>query len=142
MTGKLSGLFLLITAIGAAHMGEQLLTSIEEFYMLRAGVMDFIGLFPPAYADHGGVILITFTFLLVSTIFYLLMCGGRTALYVVGCFGLFGVTELHHVIEAVASGAYDPGVITSVFYAFLGALIVREVWRELQAPGARQLIAA
>ncbi len=51
-------------------------------------------------------------------------------------FGVFGATEAHHVIESLLKGAYDPGVITCVPYAAVGALLVSAVWREFKREGA------
>jgi hypothetical protein len=46
--------------------------------------------------------------------------------------GFFGVTEIHHLAEALLKGAYDPGVVTCVPYAIVGALLVDAVWREIR----------
>jgi hypothetical protein len=46
--------------------------------------------------------------------------------------GVFGVTEIHHVVEALAKGAYDLGVVTCVPYAIAGTCLVLAVWREFQ----------
>lgn len=127
---KLASLFLAITAVGAIHMGEQLATGIEEFHMLRDGVSGWWTLFPSAMADQASVVLITLIFLTVSFLLYGLMLGGRAALLVLSAFGLLGVGEVHHWFEAIAEGAYDPGLITSVPFAWLGALILIEVVRE------------
>ena len=45
-------------------------------------------------------------------------------------FGLFAAMEAHHLIQALAKGVYDPGVVTSVPYAALGVLMLDAVWRE------------
>ena len=139
MSKRLSALMLAIIAVGALHMAEQLATNIEEFYMLRGWLGGWYALFPPALADHASVALITIVFTAMSLVFYALMRGGRAPLVVAGVFGLFGMTEAHHWLEAIASGGYDPGVITSIFYVGVGYLIVREVAREykMAAPELR-----
>jgi hypothetical protein len=43
---RLGRLSLLITAIGVAHMGEQIVLGIEEYHMLRDLVARWHGLFP------------------------------------------------------------------------------------------------
>jgi hypothetical protein len=127
---RITSLFMWLIAIGVAHMSEQLLTNIEEFYMIRRAVDDWHGLFPADKNGEASVILITIVFTLMSFMFWALAKGGKAALVVMGTFGVLGVQEVHHVFEAIASGAYDPGVITSVLYAWFGGLLLLEVWRE------------
>ena len=122
--------FLWLLIIGPVHMGEQLLTSIEEFYMLREQLGGYYALFEPAFADSASVILITIVFTFISVVSYAAMLGGRARLAVAGLFGLMGVMEVHHVFGSLAKAAYDPGVVTSLLYFAAGCLMVREVWRE------------
>ena len=126
-------LFLLITVIGPLHMGEQLLTRIDEFYMIRGAAQRYYyDLFAPSAADHASVLLITIVWTLVSLMFYTMLREGTGRLLIVGGLGFFGVTEIHHLIESIAKGAYDPGVITCVPYAIVGGLLVAAVARELR----------
>jgi hypothetical protein len=110
-------------------MIEQMLTSIEEFYWLRGHVDGYYAWFAPASADLATVILVTVVWTNISLMFYALLVGGTARLIVLAFFGLFGASEVHHVIEAVAKGGYDPGVVTSIAYALVGYLLVAEVWR-------------
>ena len=132
MSDRLSALVLAIIAVGVAHMGEQLATSIEEFYMIREALSGWYAMFPPAYADHASVLLITIVFTTISLIFFTLMRGGRAPLVVAAIFGLLGVGEAHHWLEAAATSAYDPGLVTSFLYVGVGLLVVREVAREFR----------
>ncbi len=127
---RIPTLFMWLIAIGVAHMSEQLLTNIEEFYMLRSAVDDWHAMFPADLNGHASVILITIVFTLMSLMFWALAKGGKGALIVMGAFGVLGVQEIHHVFEALASGAYDPGLITCLPYAWFGGLMCLEVWRE------------
>jgi hypothetical protein len=68
----------------------------------------------------------------VSLLFYGLLAGGTAKLAVLALFGLFGVSEAHHVVEALATGGYEAGVVTSIPYAAIGYLMVAEVWREFR----------
>ena len=133
MSKKLGSLMLAIIAVGVAHMGEQLITSIEEFYMIRESLGGWYGLFPAAYADHASVLLITIVFTAMSLIFYALMRGGVAPLIVALVFGVFGITEVHHVIEAIVTRSYDPGVVTSFAYVAVGLLLTVEAARDLRA---------
>lgn len=127
---RITSLWMWLIAVGVAHMSEQLLTNIEEFYMIRGLVEDWHAMFPASAQGQASVILITIVFTLVSFMFWGLAKGGKSALFIMGFFGFFGVTEIHHVFEAISSGGYDPGFFTSVLYVWFGGLMLREVWRE------------
>ena len=127
-------LFLALTIIGPLHMIEQMATNIEEFYMMRGLVDRWYTLFDPAAADVATVGLVTIIWTLVSVLFWLVLREGTARLVVLGVFGVFGVTELHHVAEAIGKGGYDAGVITCVPYAIAGYALVVAVWREFRGP--------
>ena len=129
---RITTLFLWLTIVGPLHMAEQLLTSIEEFYVMRGLVGRYHGLFPEAAADHATVLLITIVWTLVSLALLAVLKGGRARLAVVGLFAVFSATEIHHVIEAVVTRSYDPGVITCIPYAIIGGLLTVAVWREFK----------
>jgi hypothetical protein len=126
-------LFLLLTLIGPLHMIEQMLTSVEEYHMIRGELQKYYALFDPASADIASVLLVTIVWTICSFLFYSLLFDGRARLIVPGVFGVFAVTELHHLAEAFQKGGYDPGVLTCVPYAAVGALLVAAVWRALKS---------
>lgn len=128
--GRIRWLFLLLTVIGPLHMVEQMLTDIEEFYMIRGLLPKYYAWFDPAAADTATVLLITIVWTACSLLFYALLHDGWPRLIVPGVFGIFGVTEVHHAFEALSKAGYDAGVITCVPYAYVGALLVAAVWRE------------
>ena len=126
--------FLLLLVTGPIHMTEQLLTNIEEFYMIRRAVIEpYFSMFAPASADWATVLLITITGTIFSAAFFTLSAGGRTRLVTLGIFGLMGAGEIHHVFEALSEGGYDPGVITSIPYSAYGCALLASVWREWPA---------
>jgi hypothetical protein len=136
---RIRTLFLLLTIIGPMHMAEQMLTQIDEFHMIRALVAShYYTLFAPASADVASVLLITIVWTTVSLLFYALLHDGTPRLAVTGLFGAFGASEIHHLVEALAKGAYDPGVVTCIPYAVAGGLMVAAVVRELKL---RRLVA-
>ena len=92
---KLSLLFLLITAVGAAHMFEQVIFGIEEFYMLRDAVGGWYALFPESMNGEASVVLITIVFVAISVMLYAVMRGGAAQL---GAGGLVPVVA-REVIE-------------------------------------------
>ena len=129
---RIRRLFLVLTIVGPLHMAEQLLFGIDEFFSIKASVASYYTWFEPAAADHATVILITVVWTMVSLLFFALLSEGIPRLVVLGIFGLFGAQEVHHVIESLQKGAYDPGVVTCVPYAVLGALLLSAVWREFR----------
>ncbi len=131
MTG-IRTLFLLLTVIGPLHMTEQMLTSIDEFYSIRALIARYHGLFDPSSADVASVLLVTIVWTVVSILIYALLFDNTPRLIVVGLFGLFGASEIRHFVESLMKGAYDPGVITCVPYSIAGCLLVAAVVRELK----------
>lgn len=139
---RIPSLFMWLIVIGVAHMTEQLLTNIEEFYMIRRAVDDWHALFPETMNGEASVILITIVFTLMSLMFWALAKGGKPALVVMASFGVLGVQEIHHVFEALASRAYDPGVITCVLYVWFGGLMLKEVWQEWRWGPTLRLAAA
>ena len=129
---RIQTLFLLLTIVGPLHMGEQLLTSIEEFHAIRRAMAPYYAMFDPAAADSASVILITIVWTTVSLLVYGVLCEGLARLFVMKIFGLFAVFEGHHVLQALARGGYDPGLVTCVPYAALGVLMLDAVWREFR----------
>ena len=72
------------------------------------------------------MILIIIVWTIVSLLFYAVLREGRSRLFVMGFFGLFAAAEAHHVIQTLAGGGYDPGVVTSVADP---RRCMRPVWR-------------
>ena len=122
---RLLRMFLLVTAVGAVHMAEQMMFGIEEYLMLRDQMGRWHGLFASTWQDEASVLMITIVFLLVSMMVYGALRGGRAALFVLLAFGLLGVGEAHHWIQAVLERRYDPGLVTSFAYVWMGWMIVR-----------------
>ena len=136
---RIRTLFLLLTIIGPLHMAEQMLTSVEEFHSIRALVAShYYTLFERSSADVASVLLITIVWTLVSILLYAMLHDGTPRLAVMGFFGLFGASEIHHLVESVAKGAYDPGLVTCIPYAVVGGLMVAAVAHELKL---RRLVA-
>ena len=129
---RIQKLFLTLIIIGPLHMGEQLVTSIEEFYSIQRLFARYYAAFPPAAADHASVILITIIWTICSLLLYAVLRGGTPLLVVTGIFGAFGAFEAHHVLQAFTAGGYDAGVITCLPYAVVGGLLVHATWREFR----------
>lgn len=132
---RMRTLFLWLTIIGPFHMGEQMLTGIDEFYSIRALAARYYALFDPSMSDHASVLLITIVWTLVSVLLYALLREGPARLVALGLFGLFAITEVHHIVDAMQKSAYDPGLITCVPYAIFGGLLIAAVLRALKGQG-------
>jgi hypothetical protein len=124
---RIPRLFLWLTIIGPLHMAEQMMTSLEEFHMLRDQAAIFYGWFRPDQADLASVILITVSFTTAMLAIYAVLRGGAAARAAMYVFGVFAITELHHLVEAVRKGGYDPGLVTCFAFAIVGALMVRAI---------------
>jgi len=130
---RIQKLWLWLTIVGPLHMGEQMITGINEYHMIKEQVVGgYYGWFAPADTDWATVLLITIVWTFVSLLFYAVLKGGRAMLAVMGFFGLFGASEIHHVFEQLAKTNFEPGVLTSVPYCAVGVLMVIAVWREFR----------
>jgi hypothetical protein len=125
---RIHHLFLWLTIIGPLHMVEQMLTSLEEFHMIQGAMAGYYGWFAPDRADLASVVMISLVWTLVSVIIYALLRGGAAMRAVMYVFGVFAVSELHHLQEAFGKGGYDAGVLTCVPYAWVGGLLLKAVW--------------
>ena len=123
--------FLLLLLSGPIHMAEQMAFGIEEFHMIRRTVINpYYSWFPAAQADFASVLLITSVGAVLSLIFYALMSGGAARTIALAAFALFGISEIHHVVEAIAKAGYEPGVVTSVAYCWSGCSLLSALWAE------------
>lgn len=63
----------------------------------------------------------------------LLALGGKWTLRVLTLYGLFFIFELHHLIDAIRTFNYYPGVITNIAFEIVGFFYWEELirnWRE------------
>ena len=128
MTRTRKALLLLLLS-GPIHMAKQMAFGIEEFHMIKRTVINpYYSWFPADQADFASVLLITLVGTVLSLIFYALMSGGAARTIALAAFALFGVGEIHHVVEAITTAAYDPGVVTSLVYCWSGCSLLFAVW--------------
>jgi len=113
-------------------MSEQMITGINEYHMIKEQVGGYYALFAPADTDWATVLLITIVWTFVSLLFYAVLRGGKAMLAVMGFFGVFGASEIHHVFEQMAKLDFEPGVLTSIPYCAVGVLMVIAVWKEFR----------
>jgi hypothetical protein len=130
---RIQNWWLSLTIVGPLHMAEQLITGIDEYHMIKEQVVDgYYWFFAPADTDWATVLLVTIVWTFVSLLFYAVLKGGRPMLAVMGAFGAFGASEIHHVIEQVTKTVFEPGVLTSVPYSAVGVLMIIAVWQEFR----------
>jgi hypothetical protein len=123
--------FLLLLLSGPIHMAEQMAFGIEEFHMIRRSVINpYYSWFPVDKGDFASVLLITLVGTVLSLIFYALVSGGAARTIALAAFALLGIGEIHHVVEAIGTAAYDPGVVTSLAYCWSGCSLLSAVWAE------------
>jgi hypothetical protein len=121
--------FLLLLLTGPIHMAEQMVTGIEEFHMIRRTVINpYYSWFPADQADLASVLLITIVGTILSFFFYALAAGGTLRTIALTGFALLGISEIHHVVDALTKTAYDPGVITSLAYCWSGGSLLCALW--------------
>lgn len=126
-------LFLALMILGPVHLGEQLLTSVEELDLFKGLVADYYAAFSWLDSDRATVVLIMIVFTLFSYLVFGVLAGGIQRLAVLALFGLLGIGESHHLIESVRTLDYDAGLITAIPYVVLGSLLVVAVRRELRS---------
>lgn len=78
------------------------------------------------YASH-----ITWILMIVPAA--LLVLGGKWTLRVLTLYGLFFIFELHHLIDAIRTLSYYPGVVTNIAFEIVGFFYWKELirnWRK------------
>lgn len=125
---KLKTLLLLSIVVVYLHFVEEV---ISGFY-LNDWIMRYISsLFSNInqaqyFASH-------ITWILMIGPAALLVLGGKWTLRVLTLFGFFFVFELHHLIDAIRTMNYYPGVITNIVFEVIGVFYWRELiqnWRK------------
>ena len=129
---RIQNLWLWLTIIGPLHMTEQMITGIDEYHMIKEQVGGYYAMFAPADTDWATVLLITIVWTFVSLLFYAVLRGGKAMFAVMGFFGFFGATEIHHVFEQMAKLTFEPGVLTSIPYCTVSVLMMIAVWQEFR----------
>lgn len=116
--------------IGVLHMSEQLLFGVEELQLFKPMMADYYDAMAAIGSDKATVVLVTVVVTFFTWLCYATLVGGRLRLAALGVFGLMGAGEGHHVIQAIAKGGYDSGLLTCVPYCAAGVLMLIALWRE------------
>jgi ABC-type multidrug transport system permease subunit len=127
-------LFGLLVVIAPLHMGEQLITGIDELYRIKEVLAVYLGWFDDP--DYAIVVLATIAGTMFLLLAYGLLLGGRARQVAIGVFAVVAVTESHHFVTAFARGGYAPGVVTAIPFVIVGVLMLREIFRSAKVEGS------
>lgn len=105
------------------HMGEQLLSGLQELYRLKHAITLYDSWFQSP--DVATVVLVTIGGFLIYLAFFSILRGGRARFIALEVLGVFSVLEVHHPIESLIAHAYTPGLVTSIPYVAFGVLFMR-----------------
>lgn len=68
----------------------------------------------------------------------LLVLGGKWALRGLALFGVIFLIEIHHLVGALISWSYYPGLITALFYPIVGFFYWKELIRTFRDSGTKK----
>jgi hypothetical protein len=139
LTSSLSFWFGMLVLVGPLHMTEQLFFGLQEMDELKALLAGYYSNFANPNIGTWWLVVGVVTFLQV--LIWGMLAGGRLRLAAAAFFGAFSVFELHHVFRSAASGGYNPGVVTSVAFAWIGWMLLRSVrqeWGALKEPAVQE----
>lgn len=120
--------FSALVITGPIHMGEQMLFGLDTLNELKGVMAAYYSQF--SNADVATVMLVISTVTIVQSLILAALAGGRWRLFVAGMFGIAGMGEAHHLIQTAWYGAYFPGTVTALAYVWVGAMLLRAVWRQ------------
>jgi hypothetical protein len=127
---RITRLLFWLMVIGALHMTEQLFFGVEELELFKPVLADYYLATAAIGPDRATVILVTVVVTFFTWLCYAILSGGPARFIALGFFGLLGANEAHHVIQAIAKGGYDSGLVTCIPYSWVGILMLIALWRE------------
>src|SRR5215471_2645349 len=104
--------FGLLIFVAALHMIEQLITGLDELYMIQRVLNIYYGWFKNS--DFATVLLVTVVVVFVLLLIYGVLLGARPLLFVMAFFVLISISEVHHIVESAVQQRYVPGTITAI----------------------------
>jgi hypothetical protein len=119
-----------LMVIGPLHMAEQLFFGVEELELFKGPFVAYYAALASLGADRATVILITVVVTFFTLLCYAMLVGGKPRLAALAFFGLLGAGEGHHVLQAIAGGGYDSGLITGIPYCAAGVAMLAAVRRD------------
>lgn len=121
---KLKILFLLSIAIVYMHFFEEVISGFYRNDWIMRYISSLFQNINQAqyYASH-------VTWILMIGPAALLVLGGKWTLRVLTLYGVFFIFELHHLIDAIRTLSYYPGVITNIAFEIVGFFYWKELLR-------------
>ena len=121
---RLKNIFLTTLVLIYVHGIEEILTGFPHVDSFMKVGSDYLDLTPEQFYW-----MFHLSFWVLLPILYIVFHRrGKIALFSFSLFGFFFfVIELHHIIKALYSLSYYPGLITALVYPFIGVLY----WKEL-----------
>lgn len=110
------------------HFIEEVIAGFYKHDWIMNYFSSFFQTIPQAqyYASH-------ITWILLIGPASLLVLGGKWTLKVLTLYGIFFIFELHHLIDAIRTFSYYPGVITNIAFEIIGFFYWKELlnnWRK------------
>ena len=124
ITKRLKTLILLSIPLYFFHGMEEYFTNFYQIDPISRFAFQYFENMNPLAATF---LLFQIMILVLLTISYLLINGGKYILVALTFFGCVFIFELHHLIQAAFGMSYYPGLITSMFIYMLGLFY----WKEL-----------
>ncbi|MBY0473342.1 HXXEE domain-containing protein [Patescibacteria group bacterium] len=123
ITNKLKYIFALSIPLFIAHGIEEYLTG---FYNLDQWDEWIFGLLPFTSIHQAMFATFQVMFWLLLLVSLILLFSERTRLYALGLVGVIYIFELHHLVKALFSGGYYPGLITALLFPIVAFFFWRE----------------
>lgn len=123
---------MLSTAVVYLHFIEEIITGFYTHDWIMNYFSSFFQTIPQAqyYASH-------IVWILMIGPAALLVLEGKWTLRILTVYGLFFVIELHHLIDAIRTLNYYPGVITNIVFEIIGFFYWKELLKNWRTYGGR-----
>lgn len=123
ITKKLKIIFGLSILVFIAHGVEEYMTHFNDLNPSDQAIFGLLSSLP----NHGATfVAFQLMFWLLLIVSLLLLIGGKWQLYTFSIIGIVYVYELHHIIKAVVTQSYHPGLYTSLTFPIFVILFWRE----------------
>ena len=124
-------IFAWLIVIAGLHITEQFLFGLDELQEMRGFAGVFYGWFSDK--DYATVTLVALLVLVLYSIVFAFLSGGRWWLLPMTVFAAIAVAEIHHVVKTIAHAAYFPGAVTAIPFSIAGLVLLRAVVTEYKA---------
>lgn len=130
ISNKLKTIIFLSAPFFVLHQTEEYLT---KFYQIDDLSRFAFQLFEPMGSLQATFLLFEIMTIVLFIVSYLFLKGGKAILALAILFGSVFIFELHHLVKAIQTGGYYPGIVTAIFIYILGFFYWKELlinWRK------------